>query len=143
MSNAPAVNAEGEPPVALVNVATRLADAVPVAFVRAAEMGLPMTPAVRTELDVMNAFVVVVVPTMIVNAVVPANAVETFTSAFSTTHADGSAPRVIVTVSVLPVPLFTRRLERHGFRVEAVLGDYRGGPWDERADVWIMLARRL
>ena len=27
--------------------------------------------------------------------------------------------------------------------VEAVLGDYRGGPWDERADVWIMLARRL
>ena len=23
------------------------------------------------------------------------------------------------------------------------LGDYRGGPWDERADVWIMLSRRL
>jgi len=43
----------------------------------------------------------------------------------------------------LPIPAFTRRLERHGFRVEAVLGDYRGGPWDERADVWIMLARRL
>ena len=30
-----------------------------------------------------------------------------------------------------------------GFAIEAVLGDYRGGPWDERADVWIMLARRL
>ena len=48
-----------------------------------------------------------------------------------------------LTFRTLPVPLFTRRLERHGFRVEAVLGDYRGGPWDERADVWIMLARRL
>ena len=35
------------------------------------------------------------------------------------------------------------RLEKAGFRIEAVLGDYRGGPWDERADVWIMLARRL
>ena len=48
-----------------------------------------------------------------------------------------------LTFRTLPVPLFTRRLERHGFRVEAVLGDYRGGPWDERADVWITLARRL
>jgi hypothetical protein len=35
-----------------------------------------------------------------------------------------------------------QRLERTGFRVEAVLGDYRGHPWDERADVWIILARR-
>ena len=36
----------------------------------------------------------------------------------------------------------TRRLERAGFRVDAVLGDYRGGPWDERADVWIILAKK-
>jgi SAM-dependent methyltransferase len=35
-----------------------------------------------------------------------------------------------------------RRLERAGFIVDAVLGDYRGGPWDERADAWIVLARR-
>jgi len=34
----------------------------------------------------------------------------------------------------------TRRLERHGFRVSAVLGDYQGGPWDPRADVWLILA---
>ena len=34
------------------------------------------------------------------------------------------------------------RLERAGFAVEAVLGDYRGGPWDVRADVWVILARR-
>jgi len=34
------------------------------------------------------------------------------------------------------------RLERHGFRVSAVLGDYEGGPWDPRADVWLILATR-
>jgi SAM-dependent methyltransferase len=34
------------------------------------------------------------------------------------------------------------RLERAGFGIEAVLGDYQGGPWDRRADVWIVLARR-
>jgi SAM-dependent methyltransferase len=36
----------------------------------------------------------------------------------------------------------TARLERHGFRVSAVLGDYLGGPWDPRADVWLLLATR-
>lgn len=35
------------------------------------------------------------------------------------------------------------RLERHGFLVSAVLGDYLGGPWDPRADVWLILATRL
>lgn len=54
-----------------------------------------------------------------------------------------SRHRFELTFRTLPVPAFTRRLERSGFRIEAVLGDYRGGPWDERADVWIMLARRL
>jgi SAM-dependent methyltransferase len=43
----------------------------------------------------------------------------------------------------LPIPAFTKRLERAGFIIEAALGDYRGGPWDERADVWIVLARRV
>jgi SAM-dependent methyltransferase len=42
----------------------------------------------------------------------------------------------------LPVRAMVRRLERAGFVVEAVLGDYRGRPWDERAEVWIILARR-
>jgi ubiquinone/menaquinone biosynthesis C-methylase UbiE len=32
-------------------------------------------------------------------------------------------------------------LERAGFEIEAVLGDYRGRPWDLRADVWVILAR--
>jgi len=35
-----------------------------------------------------------------------------------------------------------RRLEAAGFEVETVLGDYQGRPWDEQADVWIILARR-
>ena len=48
-----------------------------------------------------------------------------------------------LTFRTLPIPSFTRRLEKTGFVIEAVLGDYRGGPWDERAEVWIMLARRL
>jgi ubiquinone/menaquinone biosynthesis C-methylase UbiE len=36
----------------------------------------------------------------------------------------------------------TERLERHGFGVSAVLGDYDDGPWDPRADVWLILATR-
>jgi hypothetical protein len=35
-----------------------------------------------------------------------------------------------------------RRLEKAGFAVDALLGDYRGGPWDPRAEVWMVLARR-
>ena len=42
----------------------------------------------------------------------------------------------------LSVPQMVRRIERAGFRIEAVLGDYEGGPWDPRADVWLILARR-
>jgi len=42
----------------------------------------------------------------------------------------------------LTVPAMTRRLERAGFQVDAVLGDYGGRPWDDRADVWIILARK-
>jgi len=42
----------------------------------------------------------------------------------------------------LSVPQMTRRLERAGFEISALLGDYRGGRWDKRADVWIILARK-
>jgi SAM-dependent methyltransferase len=42
----------------------------------------------------------------------------------------------------LSVPQMTRRLERAGFEIAALLGDYRGGQWDARADVWIILARK-
>jgi len=42
----------------------------------------------------------------------------------------------------LSVRQMARRLARAGFSVDAVLGDYRGGPWDARADVWVLLATR-
>ena len=42
----------------------------------------------------------------------------------------------------ITVPQMTRRLERAGFRVSAVLGDYGGKPWDSRADVWLILAEK-
>jgi hypothetical protein len=42
----------------------------------------------------------------------------------------------------LTVPQMAERLERAGLEVSALLGDYQGGPWDMRADVWIILARK-
>ena len=50
--------------------------------------------------------------------------------------------RFTLTFRTLSMHQVRRRLERAGFRVDAVLGDYRGAAWDERADVWIVLARR-
>jgi ubiquinone/menaquinone biosynthesis C-methylase UbiE len=55
----------------------------------------------------------------------------------TTTH------RFELTFRTLSVPQMTRRLECAGFSVEKVLGDYRGRPWDERADVWIILAKKV
>ena len=50
--------------------------------------------------------------------------------------------RFDLTFRTLSVPQMVERLERAGFAVDTVLGDYRGRPWDERADVWIILAKR-
>ena len=50
--------------------------------------------------------------------------------------------RFDLTFRTLPIATMRRRLEKAGFDVDLVLGDYQGGPWDERADVWIILARR-
>jgi ubiquinone/menaquinone biosynthesis C-methylase UbiE len=55
----------------------------------------------------------------------------------TTTH------RFELTFRTLSIPQMARRLERTGFSVETVLGDYRGRPWDERADVWIILAKKV
>ncbi len=43
------------------------------------------------------------------------------------------------TLSVLQM---SRRLEKAGLEVSALLGDYQGGPWDPRAEVWILLATK-
>jgi ubiquinone/menaquinone biosynthesis C-methylase UbiE len=48
-----------------------------------------------------------------------------------------------LTFRTLSVSQMARRLERAGFRVETALGDYRGRPWDARADVWIILAKKV
>src|SRR5262249_14457826 len=50
--------------------------------------------------------------------------------------------RFDLTFRTLSVPAMSRQLERAGFSVDALLGDYHGRPWDERADVWIILAKR-
>jgi ubiquinone/menaquinone biosynthesis C-methylase UbiE len=51
--------------------------------------------------------------------------------------------RFELTFRTLTVPQMTRQLERARFSANTVLGDYRGRRWDERADVWIILAERV
>ena len=50
--------------------------------------------------------------------------------------------RFSLTFRTLSVPQMARRLEKAGFEVRALLGDYHGGPWDARAEVWVILATR-
>jgi ubiquinone/menaquinone biosynthesis C-methylase UbiE len=50
--------------------------------------------------------------------------------------------RFDLTFRTLSVRQMTGQLEGAGFRVDSVLGDYRGRPWDDRADVWIILAKK-
>jgi ubiquinone/menaquinone biosynthesis C-methylase UbiE len=50
--------------------------------------------------------------------------------------------RFALTFRTLSVRQMTTRLEHAGFAVDRVLGDYRGRPWDARADVWIILAKK-
>jgi SAM-dependent methyltransferase len=49
--------------------------------------------------------------------------------------------RFALSFRTLSVPQMARRLEKAGFEITALLGDYRGGPWDPRADVWVILAK--
>jgi ubiquinone/menaquinone biosynthesis C-methylase UbiE len=50
--------------------------------------------------------------------------------------------RFALTFRTVTVQAMRTRLERAGFEVTSVLGDYDGRPWDSRADVWIILAKR-
>jgi ubiquinone/menaquinone biosynthesis C-methylase UbiE len=56
--------------------------------------------------------------------------------------AERKSHRFSLVFRTLTVPQVTRRLERAGFRIQAVLGDYNGEPWDPRADVWLILAEK-
>ncbi len=53
-----------------------------------------------------------------------------------------SRHRFVLTFRTLTIAQMSARLEGAGFRINAVLGDYRGRPWDARADVWIILAKK-
>ena len=53
-----------------------------------------------------------------------------------------TSKRFALAFRTVPVPAMVKRLEKAGFDVEHMLGDYKGGAWDPRADVWLLLARR-
>ncbi|MEQ1757795.1 MAG: class I SAM-dependent methyltransferase [Vicinamibacterales bacterium] len=66
-----------------------------------------------------------------------------FDQAFTERHGRTSRThKFALTFRTLSVPQISRRLEKAGFEVSALLGDYRGGPWDPRAEVWVVLARK-
>jgi ubiquinone/menaquinone biosynthesis C-methylase UbiE len=73
----------------------------------------------------------------------PARRLTTFEQKYVERRGDRTREhRFDLTFRTLSVPQMTRQLERAGFAVDAVLGDYQGRPWEDRADVWIILARR-
>jgi ubiquinone/menaquinone biosynthesis C-methylase UbiE len=55
---------------------------------------------------------------------------------------DRKSRRFSLVFRTLTVPQVTRRLERAGFHIRAILGDYSGERWDPRADVWLILAEK-
>jgi ubiquinone/menaquinone biosynthesis C-methylase UbiE len=55
---------------------------------------------------------------------------------------DARTRRFSLAFRTLSVPQMARRLEKAGFEVTALLGDYRGREWDPRAEVWVILARK-
>ncbi len=50
--------------------------------------------------------------------------------------------RFSIAFRTVTVPRMVDRLERAGFTVDAVLGDYRGAEWSPDAEVWVIIARR-
>jgi SAM-dependent methyltransferase len=50
--------------------------------------------------------------------------------------------RFTLTFRTVGIRALRRRLERLGLHIDAVLGSYDGEPWDERADVWMILASK-
>lgn len=53
-----------------------------------------------------------------------------------------SAHRFSLAFRTVTVPQVAERLERAGFRIDAVLGDYAGEEWSPDAAVWVIIARR-
>jgi ubiquinone/menaquinone biosynthesis C-methylase UbiE len=47
-----------------------------------------------------------------------------------------------LTFRTVALPAVVTELEAAGFRVDALLGDYRGAAWHDAADVWVIVARK-
>jgi SAM-dependent methyltransferase len=67
---------------------------------------------------------------------------------FDQEFVEGTGParrthRFSLTFRTVGIQPLRRRLERAGFRIDAVLGSYDGAPWDPRADVWVILASKM
>jgi SAM-dependent methyltransferase len=50
--------------------------------------------------------------------------------------------RFTLTFRTLSMDDTIARVRRAGFRIDAVLGDYRGGAWNDGAETWIVIARK-
>lgn len=50
--------------------------------------------------------------------------------------------RFSLTFRTRTVPTMGRHLERAGFRIEAIYGDYNGADWSAESDVWLIVARK-
>jgi len=50
--------------------------------------------------------------------------------------------RFTLTFRTRPMAATLDRIRQAGFRIEAVLGDYQGGPWTPEADTWVIVARK-
>jgi ubiquinone/menaquinone biosynthesis C-methylase UbiE len=73
----------------------------------------------------------------------PSRRLTTFDQEFVETRAGTrQVRRFSLAFRTLALSDMVARLEKAGFRTDAVLGDYDGGPWDIRADVWLILARK-
>jgi len=57
-------------------------------------------------------------------------------------HRTRRVHRFSLVFRTVSVQQMTRRVERAGFHVDGVFGDYSGGPWDSRAETWLILATR-
>jgi SAM-dependent methyltransferase len=74
----------------------------------------------------------------------PARRVTIFEQEFTERRGrDHRTRRFSLSFRTLSVRQIQRRLEKAGFEITALLGDYQGGPWDRRAEVWIVLARKV
>jgi len=51
--------------------------------------------------------------------------------------------RFTLTFRTLPMPMMVKRLERAGFTVESLFGDYKRAPWKPDSETWLILARKV